>query len=432
MVDTNKNLTSHQENEKDILERLAKLKAGKSPLERSMEPKMPMLSGEQEMDEYQGIKIPTSDKYREEHSKARANIPVQKAMGGGAVVSFSGGRNKGEAIKLTQKNIEIKSSDVKVTIKPEDKTEAKSGYSTISIPTTPKNDSKEVKSTGVKPRDVHEDEIKVLTTRLFKEENLIDNKKSSLGNYGTSNGTGAVGKIVSAKDKLADAASLKTPEKVAQKEKEKLEKENEGITVSSKLHGSQLTYDKKKIEAARNTLQERGQGWLGRFFGPKESKDSNNQKNATQIVNQKQSQQASTAKNSSGSIHNTESRMIAESFNSGVQKNATHNQINGQKDESIFGGQPEVSRMQLENKMRTDPKIWKAARDSKLNISPVERAKLVKEVFSQTYGRNISKTDLKWGIKKLNQKLVDSKDKPAEHEKIRKEIQFFKKIGGIK
>jgi hypothetical protein len=284
----------------------------------------------------------------------------------------------------------------------------------------------------VKPRDVHEDEIKVLTTRLFKEENLIDKKKSSLGNDGTSNGTGAVGKIVSAKEKLADATLLKTPEKVAQKEKEKAERESEGITGSSKLHGSQLTYDKEKVEAARNTLQERKQGWIGRFFGPKESKDPNKQKNATQIVNQKQSHQTSTAKNSSGSIHNTESRMIAESFNGVGQKNTTHNQANGQEDESIFGGQPEVSRIKLENKMRTDPKIWRAARDSKLNISPVERAKLVKEVFSQTYGRNISKTDLKWGIKKLNQKLVDTKDKPAEHEKIRKEIKFFKKIGGIK
>ncbi|MCX6719497.1 MAG: hypothetical protein NTV36_00055 [Candidatus Staskawiczbacteria bacterium] len=102
------------------------------------------------------------------------------------------------------------------------------------------------------------------------------------------------------------------------------------------------------------------------------------------------------------------------------------------QDKSIFGGNSEVSRIKLEYKMKKDPNIWKAARDVKLNISPVERSKLVKEVFSTAFGRNISKSDLNWGLKKLNQKLIDARDKPTEHEKIRKEIKFFKKIGGIK
>jgi hypothetical protein len=66
-----------------------------------------------------------------------------------------------------------------------------------------------------------------------------------------------------------------------------------------------------------------------------------------------------------------------------------------------------------------------------LNLSPVERAKLVKEVFSPVLGSNISKTDLKLSIKKLNQKMLGTQDS-AEHAKIRKEIKFFKKIGGIK
>ena len=102
-----------------------------------------------------------------------------------------------------------------------------------------------------------------------------------------------------------------------------------------------------------------------------------------------------------------------------------------QKDDSIFGGEAEVSRVKLESKMRLDPKVYQAQKQAGLNLSPVERSKLVKEVFSSALGRNISKTDLKWSIKKLNQKLSGAKD-ATEHAKIRKEIKFFKKIGGIK
>lgn len=97
---------------------------------------------------------------------------------------------------------------------------------------------------------------------------------------------------------------------------------------------------------------------------------------------------------------------------------------------AMFKDSPEVSRMKLENKMRTDPKIWQAEKQAGLTLSPVERAKLVKEVFSPVYGRNISKGDLKNSVRKLNQKMLGTKD-PAEHAKIRKEINFFKKIGGI-
>ena len=101
------------------------------------------------------------------------------------------------------------------------------------------------------------------------------------------------------------------------------------------------------------------------------------------------------------------------------------------QDGSIFGGEPEVSRTKLEYAMRMDPKVWQAENQAGLTLSPVERAKLVKEVFSSSLGRNISKTDLKWSIKKLNQKMLGAKDS-KEHAKIRKEIDFFKKIGGIK
>ena len=99
---------------------------------------------------------------------------------------------------------------------------------------------------------------------------------------------------------------------------------------------------------------------------------------------------------------------------------------------SIFGGKSEVSKLKLEHEMKTNPKAWQAAREAGLGLSPVERASLVKEVFSPAfYGSDISKSDLKLGIKKLNQKLSGAKS-PQEHAKIRKEIKFFKKIGDIK
>jgi len=96
----------------------------------------------------------------------------------------------------------------------------------------------------------------------------------------------------------------------------------------------------------------------------------------------------------------------------------------------MFGGKSEVSRRTLEQELRYDPKIWEASRQAGLTLSREERAKLVKETFSTAYGRNISKSDLRSGIQKLNQKMLGTKD-PGEHAKIRKEIKFFKKIGGI-
>jgi len=100
------------------------------------------------------------------------------------------------------------------------------------------------------------------------------------------------------------------------------------------------------------------------------------------------------------------------------------------KDSSIFEGKSEISRLKLKHELRFNPKVWQAQRQAGLTLSPIERAKLEKEVFSQALGRNISKTDIKWGIEKLNQKMMSTKDL-AEKGKLRKEINFFKKIGGV-
>lgn len=100
-------------------------------------------------------------------------------------------------------------------------------------------------------------------------------------------------------------------------------------------------------------------------------------------------------------------------------------------DSSIFKGEQEISKRELEYRMKTESGVFQAAKGEGLNLSPTERAKLVKEVFSSEFGENISRSDLKSGIRKLNQKLASTKD-PTEHAKIRKEVKFFKKIGGVK
>jgi hypothetical protein len=102
----------------------------------------------------------------------------------------------------------------------------------------------------------------------------------------------------------------------------------------------------------------------------------------------------------------------------------------GTKDNSIFEGKGEISRTNLREKLEGS-KMYEAERSVGLTLSPIERSRLEKEVFSQNLGQNISKSDLRWGIKKLNDKMVGSKNM-AEKGKIRKEIKFFKKIGGIK
>jgi len=165
------------------------------------------------------------------------------------------------------------------------------------------------------------------------------------------------------------------------------------IPTSSKLHSQPLTYEKEKREAAKITSQGQGRGLIEGMLGGKENSTSSTLKIPV------------------------------------AGKGASSQQV--KQDTSIFGGESEISRTKLETKMKTDTNVWQASKQTGLTLSPVERAKLVKEVFSSALGRNISKTDLKSGIRKLNQKMLGAKDS-IEHAKIRKEIKFFKKIGGIK
>lgn len=101
------------------------------------------------------------------------------------------------------------------------------------------------------------------------------------------------------------------------------------------------------------------------------------------------------------------------------------------KNSAIFKGSSEVSRTKLKHEMRTNPKIWQASKQAGLNLSPLERANLVKDVFPARLGKDISQADLRWSVKKLNRKLVSEKN-PVEHTQLRKKIKFIKKIGGLK
>lgn len=114
-------------------------------------------------------------------------------------------------------------------------------------------------------------------------------------------------------------------------------------------------------------------------------------------------------------------------------RDANEARITQQKnnDDSIFKGEDEVSRRKLESEMKSDPKVWQASKQVGLNMSPVERSKLVKEIFPSALGLNISKADVKTSIRRLNKKLLGATD-PTEHAKIRKEVKFLRKIGGIK
>lgn len=102
----------------------------------------------------------------------------------------------------------------------------------------------------------------------------------------------------------------------------------------------------------------------------------------------------------------------------------------GPKDTSIFAGRSEISRIKFKHELMKDPKVYQASRQTGLNMNSIERAKLVKENFSKAYGRSISKTDIKQSVRELGRKMFNEKD-PKEHSKLRKEIKFFKKIGGI-
>jgi hypothetical protein len=105
--------------------------------------------------------------------------------------------------------------------------------------------------------------------------------------------------------------------------------------------------------------------------------------------------------------------------------------VPNKKDSSIFGGKEEISRSELRTKLFGDESVAKAQRELYMNLSPVERAKLERSVFKSSYGLNISKSDLKANLKKMGREWASTSN-IKKKETLRKQIKFFKKIGGIK
>jgi len=233
-----------------------------------------------------------------------------------------------------------------------------------------------------------------------QEAHLIEKLKSSLTNESSEKDKG-IEKRLQESRKFTESSFVRWVKKVSSRKKiEKGKKEgedNQGVVLSSGLHGSQLTYEKEKIEAAKRTLHGRNKGLIEKIFGRKESKIDP----AADILKNPQT----------GEVPST---------------------LQVEKEKSIFGGETGVPRRTLKREMIVDSEIKKAARLTKLGLSPAERADLVKEVFPKVYGGNISKTDLKRSVKKLGKQMRGTNPSSSEHKVLRKEVKFFKKIGGIK
>ncbi|MFH1967996.1 MAG: hypothetical protein ABIJ84_01260 [bacterium] len=98
---------------------------------------------------------------------------------------------------------------------------------------------------------------------------------------------------------------------------------------------------------------------------------------------------------------------------------------------ALFGNKEEISRIELRRKLRRDSGIWKAQKDVRLNLKPMERVKLEKEFFSKIYGRNISKKDVKVNLRRMGKEWASTPNLKRK-ETLRKQIKFLKNVSGIK
>lgn len=105
-------------------------------------------------------------------------------------------------------------------------------------------------------------------------------------------------------------------------------------------------------------------------------------------------------------------------------------EIRGGEGSILFGNKKEVSRDELKEKLGKDSAVWKASKDTGLGFSSMEREH-IEEIFPQSMGGNISRSDLKSIVKKIDQKRAANMN-PAKKEVLRKGSNFLKKIGGIK
>lgn len=212
---------------------------------------------------------------------------------------------------------------------------------------------------------------------------------------------------------------------------EKKEDKNVVVT-SSSLHGQKLVYEKEKIEGTRETLKKQNKGFMG-LIKDTLGINKDGSKNSSSSGSSKQ------AKGGYESNHGRGTTNKEYAVNDGIKiptadKRGTEKK--GGQDYSIFGDKEEISRLEFKHKLRFSKDVWRAGVKSRFNLSPLERVSLEKDLFSNfiTYGRNISKDDLKLRLKLMNKERFNAggKGNYVKQEKLRREINFLKKIGGIK
>jgi len=110
-----------------------------------------------------------------------------------------------------------------------------------------------------------------------------------------------------------------------------------------------------------------------------------------------------------------------------VNKPVVKSQSPDKKD--LFGGKTEISREEMRKVLKSD-EGYDAQRSAGLNLSEEDREKMEKSFFPNIYGRNISKTDFKDAVHKLELERRSSMDNKSK-ETLRRKISFFKKIGKV-
>jgi hypothetical protein len=401
-----------EKEKKGVVDGLAKLKSAGPDGQGTLESKMPSREADEPEDDiYKKIKIPVAKKFDNQPAvmtdpgKPGPVIntqPVKKAD-----LKISGAKES--PLKLLKKKILSERNDWQAELNYvlEQKVNLENEQKKIELKLKGSVDFSERKSLeqleldlAKKKQDIEKrkSEAEVRIKNLNSQATQIDESLEKGDN---------VKKRFQEGEKFADKGFVGWVTKMIRRDKKVKELEeklkSESVVISSDLHGSKLTYEKKQIERAQKALKEKNKGWFG---GQKDSTDSN-------------------GVSKPGDMYNTRSKKIYESLLGGAKREAV-----AQKDSSIFGGKSEISRSELREKLE-DPRLGKVERGFGLNLSAVQRANLEKEVFSSSLGGNISRSDLKQGIKKLNEKLANTKNS-TEHAKLRREVKFIKRIGGIK
>ena len=340
-----------EKEEKSISESLSRLSRGEKEEDETLASKMPSRNNVEENDERQKIKIPRVKRFvkdegikeviESEKPLAEKNEEVEK-MG----VNDEPSEQIGLKIRKNLENNQNKIGSVPIP----NKKIIQPNNQPVSKRVTPGAKDEVIVMAG-----------KAENEKWKKESHPVEDLKYSLIKESLGEKNDAVKRFEGTK-KFTDNTFISSVEKIIRRENQQKDKkaEEESVVMSSKLHNTDLFYDKGKMETARKTLEGQNSG----IFGATNTRESK-----TGLL---------------GSILGSK-----ESQNKQAQQ-----------DSSIFGGKEEISRSELRQELKGDVKVFNAAKRVGLNMSPVQRAKLEKEVFSASLGRNISKTDFKVGIKK--------------------------------